>query len=102
MSPRPLILIHRYQGNKDLHPDQQPAESTAGEDQAMNAEAKPVILEVKDPGNGNASLFHSFTTPLIELLLTREPIPLGRVSDVLKFVRDKETQASARAETLGD
>jgi len=68
----------------------------------MNAEAKPVILEVKDPGNGNASLFHSFTTPLIELLLTREPIPLGRVSDVLKFVRDKETQASARAETLGD
>jgi pimeloyl-ACP methyl ester carboxylesterase len=91
-----------YQGYKDLHSDQQPASSTAGEGQAMNQEAEPVILEVKDLGNGTASLFHPFTTTLIELLLSREPIPLDRVSEVLKFVQEKESQTNVGADTSGD
>ena len=37
-----------YQGYKDLRPDQQPSTSTAGEGQRMNAEATPVVLEVRD------------------------------------------------------
>jgi hypothetical protein len=68
----------------------------------MNPEAEPVILEVKDLGNGTASLFHPFTTTLIELLLSREPIPLDQVSDVLKFVRENETKINAGPDTSGD
>jgi pimeloyl-ACP methyl ester carboxylesterase len=75
-----------YQGYKDLNPDEQPVESAAGQGQQMNPTAEPVVLEVKDLGNGTASLFHPFTTTLIELRLSREPIPLRQVSDVLKFV----------------
>src|ERR1700730_11080434 len=56
-----------YQGYKDLQPNQQPAASVAGQGQQMNAAAAPVILEVGNLGNGAASLFHPFTTTLIEL-----------------------------------
>ena len=45
--------------------------------------------------------FHPFTTTLIELLLSREPIPLQQVSDVLKFVQEKEIQSGAGADVSG-
>lgn len=75
-----------YQGYKDLQPAQQPLGSPANEGQPMSAEAVPVILNVDDLGNGNNSLFHPFTTTLIELLISREPLPLQGISQVLKFV----------------
>jgi pimeloyl-ACP methyl ester carboxylesterase len=75
-----------YQGYKDLRPAQQPLGSKANEGQPMSAEAVPVILDIGDLGTGNTSLFHPFTTTLIELLISREPLPLQQVSQVLKFV----------------
>jgi hypothetical protein len=87
-----------YQGYKDLRPDEQPAASAAGQGQAMTAIAAPVVLDVKDLGDGTASLFHPFTTTLIELLLSREPIPLQQVSDVLRFVWE-DAAATTAAET---
>jgi hypothetical protein len=82
-----------YQGYKDLRPDEKPTGSAAGQGQAMTAEAAPVILDVADLGDGSASLFHPFTTTLIELLLSREPTPLLNVSDVFTFIWENEGDA---------
>jgi hypothetical protein len=86
-----------YQGYTDLQPNQQPVASVAGQGQEMNADAAPVILEVGNFGNGTASLFHPFTTTLIELRLSREPVPLQQVSEVLKFVWDNPIQSNVGA-----
>ena len=83
-----------YQGYKDLQPNLQPASSLAGEGQELNADTAPVILNLGDLGDSTASLFHPFTTTLIELRLSREPIPLLRVSKVLEFVWDSPTDSS--------
>jgi len=75
-----------YQGYKDPQ-SVLPAPIVApGEGQQMTATTNPITLDVKDLGNGNASLFHPFTTTLIELRISREPIPLETVSPVLVFV----------------
>ena len=59
----------------------------------MDAESAPVIL-VGDLGDDAASLFHPFTTTLIELRLSREPLPLEKVSKVLEFVWDSLAASS--------
>jgi len=41
---------------------------------------------LEDMGNGNGSLFHPFTTTLIEIVLNREPLPLDKVSRILTFL----------------
>lgn len=75
-----------YQGYTDK-PAPAPAPAPpAGEGQPMNADAVPVILDMRDLRNENASLFYPFTTTLIELRLSREPIPLAQVSEVLQFI----------------
>jgi len=50
----------------------------------MTATAKPVIIEVN--GIGDTSLFYPFTTTLVEVIINREPSPLGKVSDIFKFL----------------
>jgi hypothetical protein len=77
-----------YQGYQDLQPDQQPANTLAGQGLQMDTDTAPVILNIGDLGDSAASLFHPFTTTLIELRLSREPIPLLKVSKVLEFVWD--------------
>jgi len=76
-----------YQGYKEIQPAPQ-ATSLAIQGQEMDAESAPVILNVGDLGDDAASLFHPFTTTLIELRLSREPLPLEKVSKVLEFVWD--------------
>jgi hypothetical protein len=83
-----------YQGYKDMQPDQQPARSLAGQGQPMNIDNAPVVLNIGDLGDSAASLFHPFTTTLIELRLSREPVPLQTVSKVLEFVWDSPTDSS--------
>lgn len=90
-----------YQGYKDLHPDQQPSASNAEQGQKMDAVSAPVVLEVKDLGDGNASLFHPFTTTLIEIVLSREPLPLQTVSSVLEFVWEKPGENAAAPNQAG-
>ena len=56
------------------------------EDQQLGASTKPVEIDLEDMGNGNGSLFHPFTTTLIEIVLNREPLPLDKVSRILTFL----------------
>src|ERR1700745_4056689 len=50
--------------------------------QQLTAESAPVELDL---GAMNKSLFHTFTTTLIEVILNREPLPFNSVSRILQF-----------------
>jgi hypothetical protein len=52
--------------------------------QQLTAESAPVELNL---GAMNKSLFHPFTTTLIEIILNREPLPFDTVSRILRFAR---------------
>jgi hypothetical protein len=56
------------------------------EDQELGPSTRPVEIDLEDMGNGNGSLFHPFTTTLIEIVLNREPLPLDKVSRILTFL----------------
>ena len=58
------------------------------EEQELGATAEPVEIDLEDLGNGNGSLFHPFTTTLIEIVLNREPLPLDKVSRILTFLQE--------------
>jgi hypothetical protein len=51
----------------------------------LSATTEPVELDITDMGE-NDSLFHPFTTTLIEIVLNREPLPLDKVSRILQFI----------------
>jgi hypothetical protein len=52
----------------------------------MTATAQPVEIDLNGLGENNASLFHPFTTTLVEIILNREPSPLNQVSEIFKFL----------------
>jgi hypothetical protein len=56
--------------------------------QTMTSTAAPVEVDLSgEEGQGvGASLFHPFTTTLVEIVLNREPSPLDKVSDIFKFL----------------
>lgn len=58
----------------------------SSEPKQLSATAEPVEIELGDLGNGNGSLFHPFTTTLIEIVLNREPLPFDKVSRILSFL----------------
>jgi hypothetical protein len=60
----------------------------------LQAEAKPVELGVKDLGKDAGSLFHPFTTTLIEIIVNREPAPLNQVSRIMRFLPAIVTEES--------
>lgn len=52
----------------------------------MTADSRPVVLDLTDFSLAKGTMFHPFTTTLIEIVLNREPLPLNGVSGVLKFI----------------
>jgi pimeloyl-ACP methyl ester carboxylesterase len=48
--------------------------------------SEAVELDITNLGDGQGSLFCPFTTTLIEIVLNREPLPLDKESDILKFI----------------
>ncbi len=53
----------------------------------MEAEAKPVEIDLTGFGQNNQdSLFHPFTTTMVEVVLNREPSPLNAVSRIFNFL----------------
>jgi hypothetical protein len=58
------------------------------EEQQLGANAEPVEIDLEDLGNGHGSLFHPFTTTLIEIVLNREPLPLDKASRILTFLEE--------------
>jgi len=48
----------------------------------MNETSEPVLLDIPPLGNNGDSLFHPFTTTLIEIILNREPLPLGKATRI--------------------
>jgi hypothetical protein len=57
----------------------------------LTATAKPVEIALNDMGDSNASLFHPFTTTLVEIVLNREPSPLDKVSRIFQFLEPAKT-----------
>lgn len=53
----------------------------------LGATADPVELDISDLGSGNGTLFHPFTTTLIEIVLNREPLPFDDESRILRFLK---------------
>lgn len=52
----------------------------------MEAQAKPVEIDLSGLGSENDSLFHPFTTTMVEIVLNREPSPLNVVSPIFNFL----------------
>lgn len=52
----------------------------------LTATAQPVEVDLYGLADSDASLFHPFTTTLIEIVLNREPSPLDQVSQIFKFL----------------
>jgi hypothetical protein len=52
----------------------------------MEADAEPVEIDLNGFGENNDSLFHPFTTTMVEIVLNREPSPLNAVSEIFKFL----------------
>ena len=56
------------------------------EERDLGPRAEPVEIDLEDLGGTNGSLFHPFTTTLIEIVLNREPLPFNDVSRILTFL----------------
>ena len=59
----------------------------SSESRELGSTAEPVTIDVDDLGGGNGSMFCPFTTTLIQIVLNREPMPLGQVSRLLTFLQ---------------
>jgi hypothetical protein len=60
----------------------------SSQDRKLGATAEPVEVDLADMGNGNGTLFHPFTTTLIEIVLNREPLPMDKISRILTFLQN--------------
>lgn len=54
-------------------------------EQELTAESAPVELDLGAVNKPGSSLFHPFTTTLIEIILNREPLPFNDVSRILQI-----------------
>jgi hypothetical protein len=52
----------------------------------MRADSDPVVIEIPAGQLGNDSLFHPFTTTLVEIVLNREPYPFDEVSKIFQWL----------------
>jgi hypothetical protein len=50
--------------------------------------AQPVVIDLGGMGDENDSLFHPFTTTMVEIVLNRLPSPLNAVSPLFNFLKD--------------
>src|SRR5207244_4067561 len=62
-----------YQGYGDTHVQ-------------LTATSEPVELDLSAVNQPGATLFHPFTTTLIEIILNREPLPFDGTSRILQFL----------------
>jgi hypothetical protein len=58
----------------------------SSEPKQLGPTTEPVEIDLDDMGPGNGSMFHPFTTTLIQVVLNREPLPLDKVSRLLTFL----------------
>ena len=80
-----------YQGYTEIpaekHGVQLAASGTQGQDgQSLTTDTDPVVLDLSNLGQPGDTMFHPFTTTLIEIKLSREPLPLQQLSDLLSFI----------------
>jgi hypothetical protein len=54
-------------------------------EQQLTATSAPVELDLSAMNKPDSSLFHPFTTTLIEIILNREPLPFNTVSRILQI-----------------
>ena len=52
----------------------------------LDANSAPVELDLSAMNKPGSTLFHPFTTTLIDIVLNREPIPFKKVSEILTWV----------------
>jgi hypothetical protein len=56
----------------------------------MGPTVKPVEIDLGPLGDANESLFHPFTTTMVEIVLNRLPTPLDRVSRIFNFLGNSQ------------
>jgi hypothetical protein len=56
-----------------------------GPGQPVISEVSPVLLDISQFAQGADSLFHPFTTTLVEIKVNREPVPFQGMSDLMKM-----------------
>jgi hypothetical protein len=74
-----FIAYEAYTGTPDDPPR---ALAISSQDPAEN---QPVKLDITSLTSGDGTLFYPYTTTLIEIVVQREPMPLGRVSRIFNF-----------------
>jgi hypothetical protein len=52
----------------------------------MRAESDPVVIAIPAGALGKDSLFHPFTTTLVEIVLNREPYPFDSISKIFTWL----------------
>jgi hypothetical protein len=72
-SGTPTIEYEGYTGT-DLQP------------QRLSADSDPIQLDITSLAQGKDTLFHPFTTTMIEIYLEREPTPLNQISTLFGFL----------------
>ena len=55
--------------------------------QRLTADSEPIKLDITSLAHGTDTLFHPFTTTMIEIFLEREPTPLDKVSTLFGFLK---------------
>jgi len=63
-------------------------------EQQLTATSAPVELSLDAVNRPGSSLFHPFTTTLIEIILNREPLPFDQVSRILQIAGREGAKAS--------
>jgi hypothetical protein len=62
----------------------------------LQADSEPVELDITGLGkDGKDSLFHPFTTTMIDIVLNREPMPLNTVSRIFTFLEQAQTEPAS-------
>jgi pimeloyl-ACP methyl ester carboxylesterase len=64
---------------------------------AMSADADPVVLTIPGELPGGGSLFHPFTTTLVEIVLDRKPYPFVGISSIFDWQKVAEAANQAGA-----
>lgn len=72
-SGTPTIEYEAYTGT-DMHA------------QRLTADSEPIRLDITSLAQGTDTLFHAFTTTMIEIFLEREPTPLNDISTLFGFL----------------
>ena len=79
-----LIEYEAYTGSAN-DPQRLAIDTHLPADEDLSVDSKPVKMDITALTKGDGSLFYPYTTTLLEVYVQREPMPLGKVSELFTF-----------------